>query len=124
LIISAFGFNTFFKKEDLGMKKRVAILSVIFFLFLLIVPKQTMADGSGAAQGALIGGAIGLVVGIIIYAVSASSETPMDKQKSEIETKQVSKLDNGFNTYSDNFETMAPKTETPTVKLNLFCISF
>jgi len=108
------------------MKKRIAILVVVFFFFLLIVPKHTMADGSGAGQGALIGAAIGLVIGVIIYAISVSSETPMDKQKPEKDTKQSSKSDNRLNTYSDDFQTMVPKNKTSTVKVNLFpfCVSF
>jgi len=108
------------------MEKRIDILVAVFFFFLLIVPKHTMADSSGAGKGALIGAGIGLIVGVIIYAISVSSETPMDKQKPEKDTKQSSKSDNGLDIYSDDFQTVVPKNKTSAVKVNLFpfCVSF
>lgn len=106
------------------MKKKIAILVMFSFFFLVIVPKHTMAGGAG--EGALIGAGIGLVIGVIAYAISVASETPMDKQKPEKNTKQSSKSDNQLNTYSDDFQTMVPKNKTSTVKVNLFpfCVTF
>jgi hypothetical protein len=105
------------------MKKSIAILAVVFLFSLFIIPKHAMADGSGAAQAALIGAGIGLVIGVIIYAVSVSSEKPMDQQKPGKDTRQSSSSNNGLNTYADDFQTMSSKDKTSTVKVNLFPFS-
>ncbi len=66
------------------MKKLIIIFSVIVFICsTMFIPPPVRADSSGAAQGALIGALIGGAIGMIFYIISVSSETPMDKAKSE-----------------------------------------